>query len=538
MAEQFAPSRSPLIANAESTQAIYQDRMAARMRALFQAMQELVFVIDNEGRFTEYFQPHNELLHASPQTFLGKTYHEILPAHIAELLRSTIAQVGSTNQAQRMEYDIATGDKTRHFAATVSILPALTGDNPEYLIVTRDISPQHQYKQQLEQARDAAERADRAKSEFLANMSHELRTPMNAILGFTQLLQLDKNLNQEQTENLTEIHNAADHLLELINDVLDLSRIEADNIVVEPADIPLDEVIDECVRFIEGAASKRQVTVSKTEDFTAGIRIVSDRVRLKQILLNLLSNAIKYNVPGGKVQIQCRRTGDRVKIAVIDTGIGIDPIHQNALFTPFNRLGAENSEIEGTGIGLVITRKLALRLNGTINMQSSPGNGSTFWIELPVAMSGPRENQSSSDDGADHDTGPSGRKLGATVLYIEDDLVNQQLMRKVFEHRPNLTLLFTGLPESGIELARRHIPDLILLDINLPGTDGFALLKILRDDPLTRDIPVVAVSADALPATISRGMSAGFLAYLTKPLNMPDLFAVLDNIPATNTSSK
>jgi PAS domain S-box-containing protein len=391
----------------------------------------------------------------------------------------------------------------------------------------QDVTALKQTELELIRAKEEAERASRAKSEFLANVSHELRTPLNAILGFAQLLEMDLGLPAEHRQSTEEILKAGHHLLELINDVLDLERVEAGRIELALEPVACDGLLAECGRLVDRLARERGITL---EVRPASVVVRADRVRLKQALLNLLSNAIKYNSAGGRVTLDASPAGDLVRLCVSDTGPGISAARQTQLFQPFNRLGAEFSGIEGTGIGLVISRRLVEMMGGHIGVESAPGAGSTFWIELPCAAD--RIDRAPMSPAAACQAVVSDPAPQSVVLYIEDNPANLQLMRQLFAHRRRLRLLTAATAALGLELAATHRPDLILLDINLPGLDGYEVLRRLRALPVTADIPVAAVTANAMPQDIERGRAAGFSAYLTKPLDVAGVFEAVDRLLA------
>ncbi|MFU8788930.1 MAG: PAS domain S-box protein [Methylobacter sp.] len=399
-----------------------------------------------------------------------------------------------------------------------------------FIGILRDISERKQAEQALIKSRDEAERANNAKSEFLSSMSHELRTPMNAILGFGQLLEIDDDITEEQADYVDEILKAGRHLLELINEVLDLSKIESGNINLSIEPLPCSELINECLALVRPIAQARGVVI---KDVAMGDYVVrADRTRLKQVLINLLSNAIKYNRPQGAVSIQVTaQQGHQVRLSVSDTGRGIPAARLQELFQPFSRLGAEESDIEGTGIGLTISRRLVEMMGGHINVQSEEGTGSTFWIELPGVESaeGGAENSEILILGSE---APTDNQYRHTVLYIEDNPANLRLVAQILGRNPLLKLIAASTAEMGLELASAHRPDLILLDINLPGMDGYQVLSVLRSLPPVKDTPVIAVSANAMPGDIERGRASGFDDYITKPIDMVQLLEAIDRLLA------
>lgn len=376
---------------------------------------------------------------------------------------------------------------------------------------------------ELLRAMELAERANRAKSDFLSRMSHELRTPMNAILGFAQLLESDplEPLSSGQRENVEQILLAGWHLLELINEVLDLSRIEAGKLQLVLESVDIAELAMECRGLIAPMAAQRGITVLDQSFELELPRVYADRTRLKQVLLNLLSNAVKYNRENGTITLTYREMPDnRLRVAVSDTGEGIPEQQLSALFESFNRLGAEDTGVEGTGIGLVITKHLVELMGGAIGVESRPGEGSTFWIELvanPVGVyvSGKAE--------AVRPPAPGGKAappLRHTLLYVEDNPANIRLVDQLIGQIGGIRLLTAPDAPTGLEIALHRKPDLILVDINLPGIDGYELLARLREQDETRAIPVLALSANAMPEDVERGLSAGFRHYLTKPVDV------------------
>lgn len=383
---------------------------------------------------------------------------------------------------------------------------------------------------ELQNAMSAAEKANLAKSEFLSSMSHELRTPLSAILGFAQLIESgEPPPSPTQKRSVDQILLAGWYLLNLINEILDLALIESGKLSLSPEPVSLAAVMHECEDMIEPQVQKRGVTMTfPGRDLPYFIK--ADRTRIKQILINLLSNAIKYNRRGGKVVVECLEVPlDRLRICVEDTGQGLSAEQIAQLFQPFNRLGQEAHAEEGTGIGLVMTKRLVELMGGTIGVESTVGEGSTFWIEMSLTD----ERQSH----ADHTHFPPaaalplpvGSKL-RTLLYVEDNPANLMLIERLIDRRPDLRLLTATDGYSGIEMARASMPDVILMDINLPGISGIKALRILSDDPATAHIPVVALSANAMPRDIEKGLDAGFYKYLTKPLKINEFMDTLDDV--------
>ena len=360
-------------------------------------------------------------------------------------------------------------------------------------------------------------------------MSHELRSPLNAILGFAQLISSDSPPpTPSQAASIDQILHAGWYLLQLINEILDLAQIESGKLALSREPTSLDEVMLECQAMIEPQAHKKGIKMTFP---ASGIPyfVDADRTRLKQVLINLLSNAIKYNQTNGAVAVECAVSAPtRVRISVRDTGAGLPPDMLNQLFQPFNRLGQERSTEEGTGIGLVMSKRLVEMMGGLIGVESTVGVGSVFWFELNSTS----EPQLELDTSRPAAIAPAqARHLGAplrTLLYVEDNPANLKLVEQLIARRPDMRLLSARDGNTGIELARANLPEVILMDINLPGISGIEALSILRGDPATSHIPVVALSANAMPRDIEKGLQAGFFRYLTKPIRVNEFMDTLE----------
>ncbi|WP_205792687.1 PAS domain-containing hybrid sensor histidine kinase/response regulator [Burkholderia sp. Ac-20353] len=374
------------------------------------------------------------------------------------------------------------------------------------------------------QALATAERANRAKSDFLSSMSHELRSPLNAILGFAQLMASDSPPpTPSQQSSIDQILNAGWHLLELINEVLDLARIESGQVSISPEPVSLSNMLHECESMIGPQAQQRGIRVSfPYVDPLCHVR--ADRTRLKQILINLLSNAIKYNCPSGAVHVDySTHIPDRVCVSVSDTGLGLSRAQLGQLFQPFNRLGQDAGTEEGTGIGLVVAKRLTELMGGTIGVESTVGKGSVFWIELDAAPLP----EMATMDAAQLATPAKGvaKEAGAearahTVLYVEDNPANLKLVGQLIARHADMRMLSAVTGQLGVELACTALPQVIVMDINLPDISGIEALRILRKNPATAGIPVVALSANAMPRDVEKGLKAGFFRYLTKPIKI------------------
>lgn len=380
------------------------------------------------------------------------------------------------------------------------------------------------------QAKEAAEKANQAKSEFLSSMSHELRTPLNAILGYAQLFEYDLNVTQSQITNVREIRKAGDHLLQLINDVLDLAQIESGKMTVSLEPVLVSRIIVEAFTLVQPQADAKSIKLFSTLNDLDNCYVTADNVRFKQALINLLCNSVKYNHMGGEVEVNLRLISDnKLRINVRDNGMGIPANRQAEVFQPFNRLNAEFSKIEGSGVGLVITKQLVEMMQGKLDFMSTEGVGTEFWIDLPLATEW-NQTQHEVIKSVEYNLEKLTFSSSKKVLYIEDNPTNIRLMEHFFAQHSNLILDVAVEPFIGIYKARSNQPDLIILDINLPGMDGFEALHILQKDPMTQHIPAIGLSANAMPYDIARGLESGFIEYLTKPVNINQLIATLNRL--------
>ena len=380
----------------------------------------------------------------------------------------------------------------------------------------------------LESARSVAEKANHAKSDFLSSMSHELRSPLNAILGFAQLMESESPPpTPAQKESITQILQAGWHLLTLINEILDLAKVESGQVPMSEEPVSLAELMLDCRAMIAPQAQQRGISLSFPR-FDNPCLVRADRTRLKQVLVNLLSNAIKYNIKQGTVQVKCTAsTPERTRISVSDIGAGLSPEQLTQLFQPFNRLGQEAGGEEGTGIGLVVAKRLVELMGGVIGVESIVGEGSVFWFELVSACSPHLSLQGGKAAVLALPHAPRGAQPH-TLLYVEDNPANLKLIVELIARYPDIRLLTAVNGNSGIELARASQPDVILMDINLPGISGFEALKILSAESSTAHIPVIAVSANAMPLDIERGLKAGFFRYITKPIKVNEFIEALN----------
>ena len=391
--------------------------------------------------------------------------------------------------------------------------------------VTRDITERKRFEDEILRAREDALRASQAKSEFLSRISHELRTPLNSILGFAQVLELDVE-DPEQHSSIAQILRAGRHLLSLINEVLDIARIESGRMDLEFEAVSVDEIILQAVSLATPLAEARKIKMLIAHNEVKACAVHADRRRLLQVVLNLLSNAIKYNNEGGQVEISATGIdGGSIRIAISDTGPGIPEDLVPRLFTPFDRLGVDYQGTEGTGLGLALSKHLVEAMHGTIGLENRPGQGSTFVISLPIAT----QTALVSKPGPNAAAAREPKKSEQLILYIEDNLANLALVEKLISRRSS-RLLPSMQGRLGLTLAIEHRPDLILLDLNLPDISGLDVLRALRNDPRTGDIPVIMVSADPSSTSQEAAHKAGAARYLAKPLDVAEFMQVLDEV--------
>jgi PAS domain S-box-containing protein len=488
--------------------------------------QDVICTIDEWGRFISVSAACEQLWGYSPAEMIGRQYIDLVCPE-DRLMTNQVAEV------LRMDGKITdfVNRYTRKDGTLVHVLWSATWSEADKIMfcVAHDVTDRARIEKELREAKEEADRANHAKSEFLSRMSHELRTPLNAILGFGQLLER-QNPTDTQRSRVGHIISAGRHLLNLINEVLDISRVETGNLQLSLEPVCLADALEEALSLMRPLAAERRIELSAPvpdHDHYA----MADRQRFKQVLLNLLTNAVKYTPLDGKVNITSSKTETgAMRIVVSDTGAGISPEKLARLFTPFDRLGAEQTGVEGTGLGLALCQRLMQAMKGSIGADSILGEGTAFWVELAGADS-PLERITAAKRIVSESTNGSNAKK-RTILYIEDNLSNLNLIEQVLAEQPQIQLITAMQGKLGIELARRHSPDLILLDLHLPDLPGWEVLSRLQRDPATRDIPVVIISADATSRQLKRLMAAGARAYLTKPLDMPEFFRVIGETSA------
>jgi PAS domain S-box-containing protein len=485
-----------------------------------------------DGMRTLYVSPNVEQL-------LGYTTQEIVatdgfwPSHVhpddRERVRIELAAgVAERRDQIKLEHRFRMKDGTYRWLLSMVRPEYHSGDTPSHVLAyIVDITERMATEEAVKQAEREADRANRAKSAFLSRMSHELRTPLNAIIGFAQLMEFEA-ADEPNRESAQHILHAGQHLLELINEILDISKIESDQMRLSLEPVEVSQVAEEALNLVAPLAAGRGLAISRRGASPPGVRVLADSQRLKQVLLNLLSNAVKYNRAGGEIDLSWEDAApDRVRILVADTGTGIPPDRLGKLFTPFDRLGMEGTGVEGTGLGLALSKRLVELMGGTIGVKSTPGEGTVFWIDLarveehPALATTPR-------DPARAELAAAAGGVDRCVLYVEDNLSNIRLIEGVLARRPRVRLLTAMQGRIALDLTRDHTPDLILLDLHLPDIPGEELLRRLKDDARTRQIPVVVISAEAGPRQMKRLLAAGAADYLTKPIDLKRLLGIVD----------
>ncbi|PZW45249.1 MULTISPECIES: ATP-binding protein [unclassified Pseudomonas] len=497
-----------------------------RLRLIIEGVRDYgIFALDPQGHVTTWNAGAERIKGYSETEIIGRHFSLFYPPEQRPHHPLYALQVAAEKGRYEEEAWRQRRDGSRFWASVViTAQHDASGTLRGFSKVTRDITDRRAADIALRAAREEAENASQAKSEFLSRMSHELRTPLNSILGFAQLLDLESPRPQ-----VTHILRAGQHLLTLINEVLDIARIEAGRLPMSLEAIDLHSVVHEAMTLISPLADEAGIRLRPLPPSTSPAGVMADRQRLIQVLLNLLSNAVKYNRPGGEVHLDIEAQGERLALAVNDSGAGISPADLQRLFRPFERLGADQHS-EGTGLGLALSRNLLQAMDGTLEVVSVVGTGSRFVLTLPTAQV---EFQASHDDPwrpaplpkpvSTLETGNLKR-----VLCIEDNLSSQALIETLLQRRPGVQLLSSMQGQLGLDLARQHLPRVILLDINLPDMTGIEVLKRLRADPLTATIAVLMITADASTAARRAMQQAGATAILTKPIHVPTFLAFLD----------
>ena len=507
---------------------------ADRLTSAIESIEDALALYDAEDRLVLCNSTYRSLVGPLlPGTLIGKPYADVLGAWLGEIglltsdERVRLAAERAAGRHEPRRFEVRTTDG-RNFR----VMDRPTSESGVVQTIW-DLTDDTRREQELHDARLAAESASAAKSEFLSSMSHELRTPLNAILGFAQLLQRDKKapLAERHRERIDHVLKGGEHLLHLIDDVLDLSRIEAGRVLVSPEPVTLADVLPEVETTLSPMAVRAEIALV-VEPLPPGIpQVIADRTRFKQILMNFGSNAIKYGRKHGRATIAVTQSGSFVRVTVSDDGMGIPIEKQDKLFQPFQRAGQETGPIEGTGIGLAITKRLAELMSGRVGFESVEGSGSRFWIELPIrVISTQPERQAGTARPAMESKLMSAAESRFLVVYVEDNPSNIAFMEDLLADYEAVALLTAPTAEIGIELIRARRPHAVIMDINLPGISGIEAARRLKEAPETRDIPVIALSAAAMLSDSQRAAGAGFYRFLTKPVSVDALTAVLEEL--------
>lgn len=521
-----------------------QRKSDARLGSIVSSVLDAVVSVDIQNRITLFNSAAEDMFGIRMQDALGSSLDRLIPERYRQSHHEHMTDYGAHQVTKSVMgtpgelYGLHSDG--REFPIEASIAQVDLHGEKIFTVIMRDVSERrvldqtlHETNIALQRAKMDADKANLAKSEFLSNMSHELRSPLNAILGFAQLMETATPApTPTQLASIGQILRAGWYLLELINEVLDLALIESGRISLNMESVDLHEVLLDCETMLEPLARKRGIQMH-FPPHDGEVCVEADRIRLKQVLLNLLANAIKYNRDEGTVHVALGTSSadpsPRLRITVLDTGEGLAAGKLAQLFQPFNRLGRETRDEEGTGIGLAVSKRLVDLMGGDIGALSTIGVGSTFWLELPLTTPLPAHASAPIPLQVDtHATAAEAPTKLLTLLYVEDNPANMALVEQLVSRRPGLRLMGANDGLRGISMARKHMPDVILMDINLPGISGLQALKILREDPSTQHIPVLALSANAMPTDIARGLEAGFYVYLTKPIKLEEFMPALD----------
>jgi PAS domain S-box-containing protein len=506
---------------------------AAQAEAILENALDAVIVIDEHGLIRGWSLRAETLFGWTAAEVLGRALVDhIIPQTYRQAHLDGLARYRATGEGRFLGSVMtlhAVDRAGRLFPIELAISAASSADGPDtFIAFLRDISERRRAEEAIEEALAQARSASEAKTEYLSRMSHELRTPLTAIIGFAGLLEME-NPRQSQVAAIDTILKAGDHLIAMIDELLEISRIESGREAMSLEPVCLGDLVAECVGLVTLSGDGRGVTVHDELGDSGRGCVMADRQRFKQVLLNLLSNAVKYNRAGGTVRVAARAAGDDiVRVSVSDTGKGVSPELVGRLFQPFDRLGAERTEVQGTGLGLALCKRLVEAMGGRIGVDTVAGEGATFWVELPRSevpdeLATERELAGAA---ASRTTGPSSRRH--TVLYVEDNLANVELVERVLAHRPEVRLLPVMQGGLALDLAREQHPDVVLLDVHLPDLEGGEVLRRLKEEEATRDIPVIMLSADATERQVSRLRDAGAHAYLTKPIRVRELLETID----------
>jgi PAS domain S-box-containing protein len=499
---------------------------------------DAIMVTGLEEATIRYWNRGAEALYGwTEEEALGRSSYELLQTDSAEQRDGFFAAVRATGQWHGELRQVAKDGRRLIVNSRWTLVSGADGGPDEVLKLNSDVTAEHEAMKavltarlEAEAARDAAETANNAKSEFLSRVSHELRTPLSAIIGFADLLTHTSELDERQRVFADSVVKAADHLLELVDEVLDLARVESREMAMSPEPVNIEDLLTGVIDMLRPQADTKEIELPTTLPALAVRHVLADRQRLKQVLVNLVSNAVKYNRRGGRVDFPITSDGDRIAIGVSDTGAGIPQEMVGRLFVPFDRLGAERTAVPGTGLGLALSKALVEAMDGEIRVDTHEGSGSTFTVVLPAADSVAKRSEEGPSEPAAAQRPYAGER---TLLYVEDLVSNVRLIEGMAGLRPQVHVLPAMQGQMALELAREHHPDLILLDLHLPDIPGDEVLIRLRAEPATRDIPVVILSADATRGQIDRLLALGARDYLTKPIRLQAFLEVLDSVFGT-----
>lgn len=485
----------------------------------FTLFPDMLCIAGTDGFFKRLNPSWSRMLGWSADELLARPYLDFVHADDRDATVREASDISAGHTAVNFENRYRCRDGSYKWLQWTAVL---FEEEQRIYAIARDVTALKTAGLELRTTQQQLARASQAKSEFLSRMSHELRTPLNAIMGFAQVLKLDP-LEPEQLDSVTHILRGGRHLLKLINEVLDIARIEAGRLSLSPEPVALAEIVNHAVDLIRPLAAQRNLAI--TVETRPSNYAFADRQRLYQILFNLLSNAVKYNREGGSIHVSAGVPDpQRVRIVVADTGTGISAAKLALLFTPFERLGAEQSEMEGIGLGLAVSKGLAEAMKGSLTAQSVVDQGTEFHLELPVCTAEPAQ------VGTAVGTSLDVTDCSGTVLYIEDNVSNVQLMQRLLVRRPRVELLHAPDGRTGLAVVRERRPALVFLDLHLPDMPGEEVLRQIWESPTTRGIPIVVLSADATPAQKRRLLASGALTYLTKPFDITDVLEVVDRV--------
>ncbi len=527
----------------ETPETLNSSDIASPFRELFEFAPVSYHEIDAAGVLRRVNQTECRMLGYTREEMIGRPVWQFVAADQQEQCREAIRRkVAGEEHLAPFErdflrrdggylileiYDGLIRDRAGEVTGIRSVLLDVTDRRLAEQLLANEVTERERLTLALRRSKEEAEKANRAKSEFLSRMSHELRTPLNAILGFAQLLEMSA-LDRDKREAVAQILKAGQHLLGLINEVLEISRIEAGRLSFSPEAVLINSAVQETLDLLTPMAARRDIELRDEMPKDRRRHVMADQQRLKQILLNVISNAIKYNCDGGTVTISAEEIeGVRLRVKVRDTGPGIKPGSLTKLFTPFERLGAEQTGVEGTGLGLALSKRLLEVMGGAIGVENNSDRGATFWMELPLVQD-PVAQLQSELPAVPAPAEPARQQRQRIVLYVEDNLSNITLIEHIIVHRPQVKLVAAMQGRLGLDLAREHRPDLILLDLHLPDISGEEVLQGIRQQPELVNTPVIVISADATRGRIERLLGMGVLDYLPKPLDIKRFLQLLD----------